>query len=69
MLGVPLMLQQTEECSGAEVVSICQEAALLAMKDDINAPFVSRPRMVVTMLVNERVERYLIARLLVQQKE
>lgn len=32
---------QTEGCSGAEVVSMCQEAALLTMKDDINAPFVS----------------------------
>jgi hypothetical protein len=35
------MLRQTEGCSGAEVVSMCQEAALLTMKDDINAPFVS----------------------------
>ena len=32
---------QTEGCSGAEVVSMCQEAALLTMKDDINALFVS----------------------------
>ena len=37
----PLMPQQTEGYSGAEVVSLCQEAALLTMKDDINAPFVS----------------------------
>ncbi|GAA98765.1 uncharacterized protein L969DRAFT_95086 [Mixia osmundae IAM 14324] len=32
----------TEGCSGAEVVSICQDAALRALKDDRKAPFVSR---------------------------
>ncbi|WVQ72083.1 hypothetical protein IAR50_001628 [Cryptococcus sp. DSM 104548] len=30
----------TEGCSGAEVVSICQDAALSAMNEDLNAPFV-----------------------------
>jgi len=37
----------TEGCSGAEVVSICQEAALLTMKDDIDAPFVPQRAFVV----------------------
>lgn len=39
--GPPLTLAQTDGCSGAEVVSICQEAALLTMKENIDAPFVS----------------------------
>lgn len=51
------MHQQAEGCSGAEVVLICQEAALLTMKDDISAPFVSPPRMFAAKLVDERVER------------
>lgn len=33
--------QMTEGCSGAEVVSICQEAGLLAMDEDINCQAVS----------------------------
>ena len=41
---LPLTSPQTEGCSGAEIVSMCQEAALLTMKDDINAPFVSHPQ-------------------------
>lgn len=32
---------QTEGCSGAEMTALCQEAALLTMKSDIDAPFVS----------------------------
>lgn len=32
---------QTEGCSGAEITALCQEAALLTMKEDIGAPFVS----------------------------
>jgi AAA family ATPase len=32
---------QTEGCSGAEVVSICQDAALSAMNENVDAPFVS----------------------------
>ena len=32
---------QTEGCSGADMSALCQEAALLTMKADINAPFVS----------------------------
>jgi SpoVK/Ycf46/Vps4 family AAA+-type ATPase len=35
------LFPQTEGYSGAEVVAICQEAALQAMEDDINAQFVS----------------------------
>lgn len=33
--------QQTEGCSGAEITALCQEAALLTMKENIDAPFVS----------------------------
>lgn len=32
---------QTDGCSGAEISSLCQEAALLTMQKDINASFVS----------------------------
>ncbi|CAK9782935.1 putative peroxisome biosynthesis protein PAS1 [Cutaneotrichosporon oleaginosum] len=32
----------TEGCSGAEVASICQDAALAAMNEDLDAPFVKK---------------------------
>ncbi|KAG2010516.1 AAA family ATPase [Coprinopsis cinerea AmutBmut pab1-1] len=32
----------TEGCSGAEITALCQEAALLTMREDMNAPHVSR---------------------------
>lgn len=31
---------QTEGCSGAEIISICQDAALTTMNEDPDAPFV-----------------------------
>jgi AAA family ATPase len=34
---------QTEGCSGAEIMAICQEAAMLTMQADINAPHVRPP--------------------------
>lgn len=34
------MGSQTEGCSGAEIASICQDAALTTMNEDLNAPFV-----------------------------
>ncbi|WVN86229.1 uncharacterized protein L203_101390 [Cryptococcus depauperatus CBS 7841] len=36
----------TRGCSGAEVVSICQDAALAAMNEDINAPYVKKSHLV-----------------------
>lgn len=33
--------EQTEGCSGAELIALCQDAALLTMKNDFEAPFVS----------------------------
>lgn len=33
---------KTEGCTGAEITALCQEAALLTMQKDIDAPFVSR---------------------------
>ena len=36
--------KQTEGCSGAEIISICQDAALTTMNEDPNAPFVSNRR-------------------------
>ncbi|WWD19137.1 hypothetical protein CI109_103595 [Kwoniella shandongensis] len=35
-----------EGCSGAEVASICQDAALAAMNEDLNAPYVKRTHLV-----------------------
>ena len=32
---------QTDGCSGAEITALCQEAALLTMRGDMNAPHVS----------------------------
>lgn len=34
--------RQTEGCSGAELAAVCQEAAMNAMREDLNALFVSR---------------------------
>jgi SpoVK/Ycf46/Vps4 family AAA+-type ATPase len=36
-------LVQTSGCSGAEITAMCQEAALITMRDDIDATFVSVP--------------------------
>ena len=63
-----LMRPQTEGCSGAEVVSMCQEAALLTMKDDIDAPFVSCSRKVIAEFVTKHTERYHNTRLSRQRK-
>jgi AAA family ATPase len=42
-MGVDLLLilNQTEGCSGAEISSLCQEAAIITMQKDMNAPHVS----------------------------
>lgn len=37
-----LLAQMTEGCSGAELTAMCQDAATLAMREDVNAPYVSR---------------------------
>ncbi|KAI0783501.1 AAA family ATPase [Abortiporus biennis] len=39
-LDIHSIAELTEGCSGAEIASLCQEAALLTMKHDINAAFV-----------------------------
>lgn len=36
-------LLQTDGCSGAELVSICQDAALAAMNENLEAPHVGAP--------------------------
>jgi len=33
---------KTDGCTGAEITALCQEAALLTMQKDIDAPFVGR---------------------------
>ncbi|OSC98204.1 AAA family ATPase [Trametes coccinea BRFM310] len=41
-LDLEEIARMTEGCSGAEMTALCQEAALLTMKEDINAPFVPK---------------------------
>ncbi|KAI8047304.1 P-loop containing nucleoside triphosphate hydrolase protein, partial [Syncephalis plumigaleata] len=36
------LAEWTEGCSGAEVVALCQEAAFIAMEEDINATYIHR---------------------------
>ncbi|KAF9005294.1 AAA-domain-containing protein, partial [Hymenopellis radicata] len=42
-VDVDQIAQMTAGCSGAEITALCQEAALLAMQRDINAPYASIP--------------------------
>lgn len=39
-LDLHVIATMTDGCSGAEISSLCQEAALLTMQKDINAPFI-----------------------------
>jgi len=39
-LDLDALATLTSGCSGAEITAICQEAALIAMREDINSPFV-----------------------------
>ncbi|KAH8082458.1 AAA family ATPase [Cristinia sonorae] len=39
-IDIPMISSLAEGCSGAEMTALCQEAALLTMKEDINAPYV-----------------------------
>lgn len=39
-IDVPKIATLTEGCSGAEIVALCQEAAILTMQQDMNAPYV-----------------------------
>ncbi|WVR09537.1 hypothetical protein IAU60_006606 [Kwoniella sp. DSM 27419] len=43
-----------EGCSGAEVASICQDAALAAMNEDLNAPYVKRAHLIHSALTVRR---------------
>lgn len=46
LLDVEELSTLTEGCSGAEIASICQDAALMAMNEDVNAPHVRREHFV-----------------------
>jgi len=39
-LDLDALAALTSGCSGAEIAAMCQEAALIAMREDINAPYV-----------------------------
>ncbi|KAI3596744.1 ribosome biogenesis factor recycling aaa family atpase [Moniliophthora roreri] len=39
-ISIPELASLTDGCSGAELSALCQEAALLTMQQDFNAPFV-----------------------------
>ncbi|EIW59744.1 AAA family ATPase [Trametes versicolor FP-101664 SS1] len=41
-LDLEQIARMTEGCSGAEITALCQEAALLTMKENIDAPFVPK---------------------------
>ncbi|RXK42435.1 AAA family ATPase [Tremella mesenterica] len=45
-VNVVKLAQLAEGCSGAEVASICQDAALTAMNEDLNAPYVKLSHLV-----------------------
>ncbi|KAI6045979.1 AAA-domain-containing protein [Pisolithus marmoratus] len=63
-LDIGFIASMTEGCSGAEIVGLCQEAALLTMRKDINAPFVPQSafeaaaRAVRRQLTPEVIQRY-----------
>ena len=37
------LLEQTSGCSGAELTVMCQEAAIITMRENLNATFVGAP--------------------------
>ncbi|KAG6856285.1 hypothetical protein H0H87_005895 [Tephrocybe sp. NHM501043] len=39
-IDLELLAELTDGCSGAEITALCQEAAILTMQQDINAPYV-----------------------------
>ncbi|KAG6811242.1 hypothetical protein H0H92_008412 [Tricholoma furcatifolium] len=39
-IDIEALAQLTDGCSGAEIAALCQEAAILTMQKDINAPYV-----------------------------
>lgn len=41
--GCWICLEQTSGCSGAELTAMCQEAAIIAMREDLNATSVGAP--------------------------
>ncbi|KAH9948308.1 AAA family ATPase [Amylocystis lapponica] len=63
-LDVAQIAQITDGCSGAELVALCQEAALLTMKGDMDAPhvphaaFVAAARAIKPQITPEVVARY-----------
>ncbi|CAL1713789.1 unnamed protein product [Somion occarium] len=55
-LDIPYLAQLMDGCSGAEIKALCQEAALLTMKQDINSPFVANNTfLAATRLVNRQI--------------
>ncbi|OCH87928.1 AAA family ATPase [Obba rivulosa] len=58
------LAEMTDGCSGAEMTSLCQEAALLTMKKDVNAPyvpheaFIAAARAIKKQITPEVVEQY-----------
>jgi len=45
-VDVRAIAELTEGCSGAEITALCQEAAILTMQDDMNAPYVPHERFI-----------------------
>ncbi|KAI6157496.1 P-loop containing nucleoside triphosphate hydrolase protein [Pisolithus tinctorius] len=63
-LDIGVIASMTEGCSGAEIVGLCQEAALLTMQKDINAPsvpqsaFEAAARAIRRQLTPEIIQKY-----------
>ncbi|KIJ99982.1 hypothetical protein K443DRAFT_679575 [Laccaria amethystina LaAM-08-1] len=45
-VDVRAIAELTEGCSGAEITALCQEAAILTMQDDMNAPYVPHEKFI-----------------------
>ncbi|KAF8148250.1 AAA family ATPase [Crassisporium funariophilum] len=53
-IDIRSIAELTEGCSGAEITSLCQEAAILTMQNDMNAPFVPHEAFVTAARTTKR---------------
>ncbi|KAJ9107805.1 hypothetical protein QFC19_002710 [Naganishia cerealis] len=61
--GIDDLAFLTEGCSGAEIASICQDAALMSMNEDLNAPYVRKQHLLdAAKSVRRRITPSMISR-------
>ncbi|KII87583.1 hypothetical protein PLICRDRAFT_690240 [Plicaturopsis crispa FD-325 SS-3] len=53
-VGVQEIAEMTDGCSGAEISALCQEAALLTMQKDMDAPYVPHEAFITAALATKR---------------